>query len=106
MSKYILVFTILIAGCATSYQKEGLSGGYSDIEVGKNKFLVTFSGNGYTGRSRVQQFAFQRAKELCVEKGFKSFELVNRDDQTSHTPNSNGYIVSRSRAEIVITCVN
>ncbi len=44
--KVLILFLILI-GCATPYQKVGLSGGYSDTRLQENVFTVNFRGNGY-----------------------------------------------------------
>jgi len=39
--------TLLAVGCATSYQPEALTGGYSEMQLSKNAWLVTFRGNAW-----------------------------------------------------------
>jgi uncharacterized protein YceK len=63
--RYVLVLlTVLLSGCATSYKPLGWGGGYSDSEVGENKYIVRFSGNGYTKAAK--------AEKLCLSKSSRS----------------------------------
>lgn len=79
----ILVISMLImSGCATKYQAEGLSGGYSDTRLGKNIFNVSFNGNGYTSRERTADFVLLRSAELCLQNGFKYFIITNSKKYT------------------------
>jgi hypothetical protein len=81
--RYVLVLlTVLLSGCATSYKPLGWGGGYSDSEVGENKYIVRFSGNGYTKAAKAENYAFQRAREVCVEKGKHNFELISKNSST------------------------
>jgi hypothetical protein len=44
-----IIFLILNASaCSTPYQKEGLTGGYTDKYLGDDKWMITVRGNGYT----------------------------------------------------------
>jgi hypothetical protein len=60
--------------------------GYSDFEIGNNKYKVMYTGGVYNSPSKVTQYAYQRAKELCKEKGFNDFTASNTDaiNQQSH----------------------
>jgi len=82
MAKLSVLFTlavllaILLAGCATQYQAQGLSGGYTDTQLGENIFQVSFRGNGYTPSERAADFALLRAAEVTMENGFRYFVVV------------------------------
>ena len=36
----------VLAGCATAYQPEGLTGGFDETQLDRNVFRVSFKGNG------------------------------------------------------------
>lgn len=72
-----------LSGCATSYQPNGFSGGYSDMKLNKDIYQVTFNGNGYTSGDRVQRFFLRRCAEVTLEQGFDFFALVNQEAQSN-----------------------
>ncbi len=70
-------FVILVmAGCASTYQPEGLSGGFSEIQLDKNVFQVSFQGNAYTATQRVEEMALLRAADLTRRNGFRYFIVL------------------------------
>ncbi len=81
MRNYIIlaIFATILTGCATSYQKQGFTGGFSETRLGKNIFKVTFNGNVYTSRERASDFALLRSAELALKNGFKYFIIVNSE---------------------------
>ncbi len=83
ITKILLIFFIL-TGCATPYQKVGLSGGYSDTRLQNNVFTVNFRGNGHTSKERSSDFALLRCAELAIENGFKFFAIgdSSQDEKT------------------------
>lgn len=81
----VLIVSISILGCATSYQKNGFSGGYSETQLGENVFRISFRGNGYTNNERAEDFTLLRSAELALEHGFKYFSII---DSASYTENS------------------
>ena len=77
--KYIVAFftLALLAGCATSYQAQSFSGGFSETQLDKNVFRVTFKGNGYTQGERAEDFALLRSAELALKHGFSHFAIID-----------------------------
>lgn len=73
----ISLLTILIVGCATNYQKTGLSGGFSETQLGQNVWKVTFRGNGYTREERASDLALLRCADLTLQNGFSYFALAD-----------------------------
>ena len=119
MKLIVLLFAFSVLGCATGYQPEGFSGGYDEQKVGDNKYLVSFSGNGFTSGSEVQRGAFRRAEELCMEKNYNSFEMISKDGSTSQstTPTTvscygnscssqGGITFNKHSVEILIQCTH
>ena len=69
-----------VIGCATTYQKQGFSGGYTDIQYDKNTFLVTFKGNGYISSEKVSTYALYRCAEITILNGFDYFIIVDSNN--------------------------
>ncbi len=84
MKNYIIlvIFAAVLTGCATAYQKQGFTGGFSETQLGENIFRVTFKGNAYTSRERVSDFTLLRSAELALENGFKYFIIVDSEKYT------------------------
>jgi len=84
--KFILILvTLLMIGCATSYQKKGISGGYSDAQIDENSYRVTFVGNGYSSKDQVENMLLYRSAELTNEKGYDWFSVNEREsNEQSH----------------------
>ncbi len=83
---FIITFVaIFIQGCATTYQRAGLTGGYSETQLDENVFKVSFRGNGYTERERVSDFTLLRSAELTLENGYKYFVIIDANSYTSNS---------------------
>lgn len=72
-----LMAVMALVGCATTYQPQGFSGGFSESQLDANVFQVTFKGNGYTDRDRANDFALLRSAEIALENGYKYFVIVD-----------------------------
>ncbi len=83
MRRLVIVLTALVlTGCATTYQRQGLTGGYSETQLGENIFQVSFRGNGYTSRERASDFSLLRSAEVALERGFRYFVIVESEKDT------------------------
>lgn len=80
-----LSIIILLVGCATTYQPQGFSGGFSETQLDKNVFTVTFKGNQYTGRDKANDFALLRSAELALEHGFNYFVIVDAQQYSKNS---------------------
>ena len=65
-----------LLGCATAYQPQGLSGGFTETQLAPDVWRVSFSGNGYTKGERAEDFAMLRSAELTLGKLCKTTPLV------------------------------
>jgi hypothetical protein len=74
-----------LAGCATSYQSHGATGGYSDTQLSPRSYQIRFQGNGFTRNDRVSVFMLRRAAEIALEHGFRYFVLTSQQTQTSYS---------------------
>jgi hypothetical protein len=75
-----------LSACATPtpyqpYRAEmagGVHGGYSDIRVAPDRFIVRFHGNSLTPRDQVESYMLYRAAEVTVQNGYDWFLIVDR----------------------------
>ena len=73
----VCVLTVVVlAGCATPYQRDGGTGGYSEKRLLEYSFRVSFRGNAFTSRQRTSDFCFLRCAEVTLENGYDYFVLV------------------------------
>lgn len=72
----VLGLCLGVAGCATGYQKVGLTGGYSNMKIQDNIFKVQFRGNAYTSREKTEDFALLRCAEVALENGYRYFVVL------------------------------
>src|SRR5271166_6444041 len=72
---------LLAASCATPYQQHSLRGGYDDSRIDSNTVLVSFKGNGYTPKDRVQTYMLYRCAEVTTNAGYDYFVIVSSDDE-------------------------
>lgn len=78
----------LLSACATGptpYQplgaRTGFSGGFSDQQLERDRFRVSFAGNQFTSRERVENYLLFRAAELTLQRGYDGFTLIARDTE-------------------------
>lgn len=77
----IFLLTVsLLYGCATSYKKNGFSGGYTETQLSENIFNVSFAGNAHTSGERASDFALLRSAELTIKHDYKYFVIINTNN--------------------------
>jgi hypothetical protein len=74
----LLLLGVFLSSCATPYQRQGFFiAGYSETQLDKNIFQVSFRGNQNTSRERASDFALLRSAEVTTENGFRYFIVVS-----------------------------
>ena len=79
----LAVTAMACAGCATSYQSNGFTGGFLESQLAPDVFEVTFNGNGYTSSKRTKDFTMLRSAELCQKHGFTHFVILGKENSSS-----------------------
>jgi hypothetical protein len=69
--------SILLSGCATSYQSFGATGGHAEHKAPGKLEHVTFLANGFTSPSVAQHYAMYRCAELAKAKSKPYFMMYN-----------------------------
>ena len=75
----LVAVLIALAGCATAYRREIITGGYTNFRLADNTYRVRFKGNNYTSRDKVELFLLYRCAELTEQLGYDHFVLVSSD---------------------------
>lgn len=85
----------MLTGCITptSYQPEGLRGGYTQTEFDQDIFMIYFAGNPYTDIERTFDFTMLRAAEVCQEHGFAYFTGESGDASSSFGGSRAGILI-------------
>lgn len=65
-----------LVGCATTYDREGWTGGFQEQQLGATRWRVTFAANGFTTRETAQTYWLYRCAQLALEKGFGGFRII------------------------------
>lgn len=92
---------IILGGCATTYQPEGFSGGFSETQLDTNVFRVSFRGNGYTSAERAEELALLRSAELTLKNGFTHFVVIDgrsREQLGTYTTPTQSYTTANATA--------
>ena len=84
------ILTLLLSGVlvacssATQYQAAEKRGGqgYTETQLGKDRYRITFTGNSVTDKETVSDYALLRAAELTLQEGYDWFHLVARDNES------------------------
>lgn len=73
---FVLVAAVLLASCATQYQRQGPTGGYTDTQIAPDVFRVTIRGNAFLSDEQAHRFAMRRAAEITIQRGFTYLTII------------------------------
>ena len=87
MKNLLAVFCVVsfICGCAaTPYRAAAkpTSNGYYDTLLQPGVYDITFNANSGTSIKKAKDFALLRGAEVCLENGYKTFFVVNMEDNS------------------------
>lgn len=74
----IFITASLLGGCAASYKSKDVWGGYAEARIDENVFHVSFKGNTFTSRERVNDFSLLRSAEVALENGYDYFVVLDQ----------------------------
>lgn len=84
-----LGLVLLLSGCIQptpySARTEGSPTGYTDEQLAKNRFRVTFAGNSATPRATVENYLLFRAAQVTLASGYTAFAFDDRDTKAKTT---------------------
>ena len=83
---------LVLGGCQTPYQPEGIGGGYEDIRLSEDTFEIRARGNGYSSEGHTRDIVLLRAADLAKQNGFSHFQILDgsmrQSQKTFTTPGS------------------
>lgn len=86
MKKILLILCIVIycLACATPYkQAKKINGkGYFDSMLQEYVYDIVFNANSETSLKTTKDYALLRAAEVCLEKGYKTFSIINTENNS------------------------
>ena len=80
----LLAMVLMLCACymkqaPTPYQRvSGLEGGYWDVHVADDVYMVKFTGNLDTERNIIKAHFARRAEEVCIQNGYRDFEFFSK----------------------------
>ncbi|MGE0253066.1 MAG: hypothetical protein AB7N54_00600 [Alphaproteobacteria bacterium] len=86
----VLLTLAACGGGPTPYQQETEGYGYSQQQIEGNRYRVSFSGNSYTQRGTVENYALYRAAEIALAQDGDHFVVVSRDTEANTSYNFPG----------------
>ena len=75
---YVLA-VLSLGGCIANYRAFDSTGGYSEVELSENMFVVSFYGGRFTSSSKLDNFILLRSAEITLQNGHHYFSFI-------HTP--------------------
>jgi hypothetical protein len=84
-SLLLVLVLFIVFGCATRYQSQGFTGGFSETQLDKNIFRVSFNGNAYTSSERADDLVLLRSAEIGHVNGFTHFVIVDSKSKQSYS---------------------
>jgi hypothetical protein len=92
--------TCLLASCATAYQPDGVSGGYTDKVLAGNTVQVSFRGNRMTTPETLHSFLLRRCAEVTMQDGYDHFVVVHEEEPNETTTSTLGSKVSSATIQM------
>ncbi|MBI9016420.1 MAG: hypothetical protein JEZ07_04075 [Phycisphaerae bacterium] len=83
----LVLALVLISGCQTPYQMQGLGGGYSEEMLGLDGYIITYRANYKTPDTKIYGYLHKRAAELTSRIECKYY-AVTADSANPHSANS------------------
>ena len=75
-------------GCATTYQPQSFTGGFTETQLDEDVYSVNFNGNGMTSLEKTKDFTLLRSAELTLKKGYKFFIIIDSNSFIDKTQGS------------------
>lgn len=72
-SACILLVAASLTGCGTWYRSQGMTDGYSEVQIDRNAFRVTYAGTIASQQSETDERALLRSAEVSLNHGYPFF---------------------------------
>ncbi len=65
--------SLSLIACSTPYRAQGIAGGYSEVQVDRNAFRVTYAGTIASNQAETDERALLRSAEVALNHGYPFF---------------------------------
>ena len=96
--QHLILGTVIgVIGCAgpTQYRPSENGSGYSDRQIGENRYWVSYTANSFTRYRTLKQYLLYRSAQITLESGHKKFVVIDKDSATANFPD---YVDERSKS--------
>ena len=69
--------SLTVLSACTTYTKDGLGGGFKEVQVGENVWKVSARGNAYASEELISNIILMRSADLAIQNGFKYFAFAS-----------------------------
>jgi hypothetical protein len=73
---FVTISMLLLAGCATPYGDEGITGGVSENDLGNGKVQIKVVGNDWTSTESMEAMWRQKAATIAATRGSGKYETL------------------------------
>jgi hypothetical protein len=81
---FALLSLLALVSCATGYQPQSFTGGFSGYLTAPDEAVIIFHGNGYTSAERVIEMAALRCADVTLQHGYHYFVGVSMADLSTN----------------------
>lgn len=78
-AQVVLILTLLLSGCTSSYQPDRAGGGFSTKPLADDTYAIVYEGGYQTAKSLAVEFTLLRAAELAKSSGFSHFQVLTAE---------------------------
>lgn len=82
--------SLSLASCVTPYGPQGFRGGVTATQLNERVFSIYSSGNGFTSRGRIDDYAILKASDECIARGFSHFVKTDEIKTTDKSVRQKG----------------
>lgn len=81
----ILMISLNVSSCATSYSRLGFKGGFTEVKLDDNVYKVSYNGNGFTSSNQVTDMLLMRCADITLLNKQKYFTVINADTEVNES---------------------
>jgi hypothetical protein len=84
---FFLSGCLLVSACATTYgpASGSMRGGYSESMLQRDRYNVSFQGNGFITREQAMNYLLYRCAEITRDNGFDYFVIVGGESNPTYS---------------------
>ena len=104
----VIIALIFLTGCpgGTAYKPMGFTGGFSEVQIAKNRYKISYRGNALVGSDKVENRAMLRAADFTLELGKDLFAIIQESNKQRLSGDSSGNVYTKHGTTLEIKVFN